>query len=49
MRTLLALLLCRERWDGLLPVPFGEWTSLVTMAVPSSAKRGTPPPRRAAA
>ena len=39
---------CRERWDGLLPVPFGGWTPVFTMAVPVPARRGTPPPRRAA-
>jgi len=39
---------CRERWGGLLPVPFGGWTPVFTTAVPAPARRGTPPPRRAA-
>jgi len=39
---------CRERWDGFLPIPFGGWTSVLAMTVPAPAKRGAPPPRRAA-
>ena len=40
---------CREQWDGLLPVQFGGWTSVFSIAVPAASRRGTPPPRRAAA
>jgi len=39
---------CRERWDGFLPILFGGWTSVLAMTVPAPAKRGAPPPRRAA-